>query len=70
MIRKVKISLISLVFLIGLSTLTLTGCSSSSSTADEVPKIDGMTPGDYNRKLQKESMKHAGKSGRKSKKHR
>lgn len=68
MIRMMKISLIFVAFVSGLSTLTLTGCSSSSSSAaDAVPLIDGMTPGEYHDKLQKETMKHAGKSGRKAK---
>jgi hypothetical protein len=68
MIRMMKISLIFVVFLSGLSILAVTGCSSSSSTADAVALIDGMTPGEYNSKVQKEHQKHVGKSGRKARK--
>jgi hypothetical protein len=56
------------VILSGLSSVAITGCSDSTSS-QTVATIEGMSPGEYRDKAQKELQKNASKSGRKARRH-
>lgn len=56
------------VILSGLSSVAITGCSDSTSS-QMVTTIDGMSPGEYRDKAQKELQKNAAKSGRRTRRH-